>query len=58
MRFLNKKESKKYLEENKLDVDLAVYALLEDEDEFFMVTRDVAKLDLDSLKIKRIGLKL
>lgn len=58
MRFLNKKESKKYLEENKLSVNLDVYALLEDENDFFMITRDIAKLDLSSLKVKRIGLKL
>ncbi|HLD15126.1 MAG TPA: hypothetical protein VJB94_00935 [Candidatus Nanoarchaeia archaeon] len=58
MRFLNKKESRKYIGEHKLDIDLDVYALLEDEDNFFMITRDIQKLDLNFLKIKRIGLKL
>ena len=58
MRFLNKKESKKFLEEKKLDINLNEYALLENNNEIFLITRDIEKLDLSSLKIKRIGLRL
>ncbi len=58
MRFLNKKESLKLIQEKNLSVNLDEYCFVEFNDEIYKITRAVSKLDLSTLNIKRIGLKL
>ena len=58
MRFLNKKESLKLIQEKNLVVDLDEYCFVEVNEEIYKITRAVSKLDLSALNIKRMGLKL
>ena len=59
MHFLNNKEAKKFIEmlENQLKTKIKLdYYICSKENRFYLVSKEIAKINLDELNIKSIGL--
>ncbi len=54
--FLNKRKSMRWCEENNLKIDLDKYALVENDKRCYIISKDLAKLDMAGLNIIHIGL--
>ena len=61
MHFLNSKETKKFIEmlENQFKTKLKLnHYIYSKENKFYIITKDISKIDLNELNIKSIGLFL
>lgn len=62
MKFLNNKETKRLIEtlENQYNVKLSLddYYIYTSENKFYLISKDIAKINLEELNIKSIGLYL
>ena len=58
MKILTDSQATRRLRELSATLNLSLWSLVEDEEELFVVSRDVIKMPLDAYRIRRIGLPL
>ncbi|MDO8556567.1 MAG: hypothetical protein Q7R96_05345 [Nanoarchaeota archaeon] len=56
--FVNRRNARKWLDEQQLNIDLDLFALVESNGRMFVVSRGVDNLDLKQLPVVRIGYRL
>ena len=56
--FVNRRDAKRWLVEQDLEIDLDQFALVEQKGNMFVVSRGIDKLDLKQLPVVRMGYKL
>ena len=56
MKILTEKQAARTLKKLGKSLDLKNYCLVEDEEKFYVVSKDVKKLNLERYKIRQIGI--
>lgn len=57
-RFINRRDSRRLIAENNLDVDLDSFFIVKKDSLFYIISRDVEKISLDDYRIVSMGLKI
>ena len=56
MKILNKRDSEKFVRSINLPIDSSNYVFVENNKKYYIVSKDISKVDLSKLNIKKIGL--
>lgn len=56
MKIINKRDSEKFIKSINVNLNVDNYVFIEDDKRYYIVSRDVSKIDFSKLNIRKMGL--